>query len=79
MRTRRQNIQLDLALEPEAKGEARSAGDQGTEARMARAEPERPATGGDSPPFVKCLRRLWYPPDRGMGFQAARRRRDDGR
>ena len=45
MRTKRQNIQLELALEPEAKGEARSAGDQGTEARMARAEPERPATG----------------------------------
>ena len=45
MRTRRQNIRLELALEPEAKGEARSAGDQGTEARMTRAEPERPATG----------------------------------
>ena len=43
MRTKRQNIQLELALEPEAKGEARSAGAQGTEARMARAGPERPA------------------------------------
>ncbi len=30
---------------PEAKGEARSAGDRGTEARMARADPERPAAG----------------------------------
>ena len=45
MRTRRQNIQLELALEPAAKGEARSAGAQGTEARTARAEPERPAAG----------------------------------
>ena len=43
MRTKRQNIQLELALEPAGKGEARSAGTQGTEARMARAEPERPA------------------------------------
>ena len=45
MRTRRQNIQLELALEPEAKGEARSAGVRGTEARTARAEAERPAAG----------------------------------
>ena len=45
MRTMRQSIQLELALEPEAKGEARSAGDRGTEARMARAEPEHPAAG----------------------------------
>ena len=45
MRTRRQKIQLELALEPVAKGEARSAGSQGTEARMARADPERPAAG----------------------------------
>ena len=45
MRTRRQNIQWELALEPEAKGEARSAGDRGTEACMARAVPERPAAG----------------------------------
>ena len=45
MRTRRQNNQLELALEPAAKGEARSAGAQGTEARTARAEPERPAAG----------------------------------
>ena len=45
MRTKRQNIQLELALEPEAKGEARSAGDRGTEARMARADAERPAAG----------------------------------
>ena len=35
----------ELALEPEAKGEARSDGDQGTEARMARAESESPAAG----------------------------------
>ncbi len=45
MRAKRQNIQLELALEPEAKGEARSAGAQGTEARLARAAPERPAAG----------------------------------
>ncbi len=45
MRTRRQKIRLELALEPEVKGEARSAGDQGTEACVARAVPERPATG----------------------------------
>ena len=45
MRTRRQKIQLELALEPVAKGEARSAGSRGTEARMARADPERPAAG----------------------------------
>ena len=42
MRTRRQNIQLELALEPVAKGEARSPDTQGTEARTAHAEPERP-------------------------------------
>ena len=45
MRTRRQNIQLELALEPVAKGEARNPDTQGTEARTAHAEPERPATG----------------------------------
>ena len=45
MRTKRQNIQLELALEPAAKGEARSAGAQGTEARTSRAGPERPAAG----------------------------------
>ena len=45
MRTGRQKIQLELALEPVAKGEARSAGSRGTEARMARADPERPAAG----------------------------------
>ncbi len=45
MRTRRQNIQLELALESAAKGDARSADAQGTEARTARAEPERPAAG----------------------------------
>ena len=45
MRTRRQKIQLELALEPAVKGEARSTGDQGTEARVARAAPEHPATG----------------------------------
>ena len=45
MRAKRQNIQLELALEPAAKGAARSAGTQGTEARTARAEPERPAAG----------------------------------
>ena len=43
MRTRRQNIQLELALEPVAKGEARNPDTQGTEARTTHAEPERPA------------------------------------
>ena len=43
MRTRRQNIQLELALEPVAKGEARSPDTQGTEAHTTHAEPERPA------------------------------------
>ena len=37
MRAKRRNIQFELALEPEARGEARSAGDQGTEARTAHA------------------------------------------
>ena len=45
MRAKRQNIQMELALGPGAKGEARSAGDRGTEARTACAEPERPAAG----------------------------------
>ena len=45
MRTRRQKIQLELGLEPVAKGEARSAGVRGTEARMACADPDRPAAG----------------------------------
>ena len=45
MQATRRNIQLELSLEPAAKGEARSAGARGTEARMARAEPERPAAG----------------------------------
>ena len=49
MRTGRQNIQLDLTLEPTVKGEARSAGRQGTEARMARVAPERPAAGQGPP------------------------------
>ena len=42
MSAERRNIQLELALDPEAKGEARSAGVQGTEARMARTDTERP-------------------------------------
>ena len=45
MRAKRQNSQLDLALEPEAKGEAQSVGDRGTEASMACAEPEHLAAG----------------------------------
>ena len=44
MRIRRQNIQLELALEPVAKGEARNPDTQGTEAHTAHAEPERPET-----------------------------------
>ena len=45
MRTMRQSIQLELALEPKAKGEARSAGDRGTAARLACVEPEHLAAG----------------------------------
>ena len=45
MRTTLQNFQLELTLEPEAKGEARSAGDRGPEALMARADPDPPAAG----------------------------------
>ena len=45
MRTRRQKIQLELALAPVAKGEARAAVAEGTEVRVARAAPERPAAG----------------------------------
>ena len=45
MRAKRQNIQMELVLGPEVKGEARSAGSQGTEARTACAEPEHPAAG----------------------------------
>ena len=45
MSAERRNIQLELALGPVAKGEARSAGDRGTEARMARTDTERPAAG----------------------------------
>ena len=44
MRTKRQNIQLELALEPAAKGEARSAGAQGTGPHGACRATERPAT-----------------------------------
>ena len=50
MRAERQNIQMELVLGPEVKGEARSAGNQGTEARTACAEPEHPAAGQASPP-----------------------------
>ena len=45
MRSRRQKNQMRLAWEPEAKGEARSAGDRGTEDRVAHAAPEGPAGG----------------------------------
>ena len=45
LQAKRQNIQLELALEPVVKGEARSPGPRGTEACMARADPERPAAG----------------------------------
>ena len=45
MRTRRQTLRLELDLVPVAKDEARSAGGRGTEARMGRADPERPAVG----------------------------------
>ena len=43
MRTMRQKIQMELALAPVAKGEARDAGAEGTEVRVARVDPERPA------------------------------------
>ena len=49
MQTRRQKIQLGLVLGSAAKGEARSAGRQGTKACMARATPERPATRREAP------------------------------
>ena len=45
MQAKRQNIQLEPALEPEAKGEARRPGPRGTEVCVARAGPERPAAG----------------------------------
>ena len=45
MQAKRQNIQLELALEPEAKGEARRPGPQGTEVCVARVGPEHPAAG----------------------------------
>jgi RNA-directed DNA polymerase len=41
----RQKIQLELALAPVAKGEARAAVAEGTEVCVARAAPERPAAG----------------------------------
>ncbi len=43
MRTRRRKIQLELAFETEARGEAPSTEREGTEARAAQAGPERPA------------------------------------
>ena len=45
MRTRRQKIQLELALAPVAKGEARASVAKGTEVRVARVASERPAAG----------------------------------
>ena len=45
MRTMRQKIQLELALAPVAKGEARAAVAEGTEVCVARVAPERPAAG----------------------------------
>ena len=45
MRTGRQKSQLELALGPAVKGEARAAGGLGTEARVAHTMPERPVTG----------------------------------
>ena len=45
MWAKRRNIQLELALEPEAKGEALRPGHRGTEACVARADPEHPAAG----------------------------------
>ena len=45
MQAPRQNIQLEPALEPVVKGEARSPSPRGTEACLARAGPERPAVG----------------------------------
>ena len=44
----RQNIQLDLAFPPTARGEARSSGAAGIETRAARVATESPAAGGPS-------------------------------
>ena len=62
MRAKRQTIQLELALEPEAKGEARSAGVQGIEIRMVCGDPAR-TPGGEaeaiacSGPWSNAIRR----------------------
>ena len=45
MRTRRPNIHLELTLEPQEKGEARSAGGRGIEDCLVCTEFERPAAG----------------------------------
>ena len=45
MQAMRQNIQLELALEPVAKGEARRPEPPGTEVCVARAGPEHTAAG----------------------------------
>ena len=71
MRTRRQNIQLELALEPVAKGEARSPDTQGTEARTAHAEPERPVVwegrSREAPPYPDCATALRVTAPLGCG------------
>ena len=62
MRTRRQNIQLELALEPVAKGEARNPDTQGTEARTAHAEPAptlRYGPMGDPAPTLRLKALAW--------------------
>ena len=78
MRTRRQKIQLELASEPVATGEARSAGSQGTEARMAPADPERPAgtVNGGGPPARQSEEGAGACPAQPGG---TRHRRHDGR
>ena len=49
MSAQRRNIQRELALGPEAKGEARSVGVRGTEAHMARTDTERSPAAGQGP------------------------------
>ena len=56
-RLKRPKIQMELALEPVAKSEAQIVEGRGTEACMARAAPERPATG-QGPSIVAVLHGL---------------------
>ena len=80
MWTTRQKTQLELALGPVAKGEAWSAGRQGTEARMARADPERPTVGrGPSIEAVRQPGNLELVTGASGATRGARLRQDDRR